>query len=506
MEKLLETKNNLVVRIADIPVVNYPKFFEAITAFLRSHDMHVLTYTAYNTEEGLKFVCAIADDENKSISLISHIIENGKPLRLYSLMPKFDVFHSFEREIHEKYGVIFEDNHFLKPIRYSHDRVVYQDQKIDDYPFYKIETEELHEVGVGPIHAGIIEPGHFRFLCNGERVLHLEVQLGWQHRGVEHLFLQKKKLIQRAVLSEQIAGDTAVGHSLAFAQIIESLSGMKNRERLNYERVIALEMERIAMHVFDLSNLCTGAAYQLGNASLGVLRTPTINFMQKWCGNRFAKGLIRPGGTNYPIGESLIKELLSFLDDFEEKYLVIMDKLLDMSTFNLRFVNVGNITSKQVFMMGCVGVTAKMAGLKRDSRWSHPFAAYHDLNHEPVVFDNGDIYSRILVRHYEILQSIKYLRQACININLNDKISSPLKEDEYRLAKNCMTISITEGWRGEIVHTAITDNFGDIIHYKVKDPSLHNWWALAISLRDREISDFPINNKSYDLSYCGHDL
>ena len=170
MEKLLETKNNLPVRISDIPVVSYSKFFEVITFLLRSQDYHILTYLAYPTAEGLKFICAIADDPSKSISLLSHLIPEGAPLKLYSMMPKYDVFHSFEREIHEKYGVVFEDNHFLKPLRYPHDRIN-QESKITDYPFYKIEGNELHEVGVGPIHAGIIEPGHFRFLCAGERVL-----------------------------------------------------------------------------------------------------------------------------------------------------------------------------------------------------------------------------------------------------------------------------------------------------------------------------------------------
>ena len=505
MEKLLETKNNLPVRISDIPIVSYSKFFEVITFLLRSQDFHILTYFVHHTEEGLQFICAIADDPNKSISIISHIIPKGSPLKLYSLMPKYDVFHSFERDIHEKYGVVFEDNHFLKPLRYSHDRVN-QASKITDYPFYKIDGNEVHEVGVGPIHAGIIEPGHFRFQCAGERVLHLEIQLGWQHRGIEHLFLHKTKLNQRATLAEQVAGDTAVSHALAYSQVIESLAGLKIREKLNYERVIALELERIGMHLFDLSNLSTGAAYQLGNATLSVLRTPTINFLQTWCGNRFAKGLIRPGGTYYPFTKELQEKMLTYLDDLELRYVEIADKYLNLSGIVLRFQNAGTLSRKQVYMIGGVGITAKMAGLKRDTRWSHPFAGYHDLHHEPVIFDTGDIYARIQVRHYEILQSIKYLRRIASIMNFQNEVPTPISDSDIRLAKNCLTISITEGWRGEIVHAAITNESSEISTYKIKDPSFHNWWALALSMRDREISDFPINNKSYDLSYCGHDL
>lgn len=506
MEKLLETKNNLPVRISDIPIVEYSKFFEVITFLLRSQDFHILSYFATPTDDGLQFICAIADDQNKSISIISHQILKGKPLKVYSLMPKYDVFHSFEREIHEKFGVDFMDNHFLKPIRFSHDNVIPGMNDIHNYPFYKIESDELHQVGVGPIHAGIIEPGHFRFQCYGEKVLHLEIQLGWQHRGIESLMLKKTKLLQRATLAENIAGDTAVGHTLAYSQAIESLAGLKIRERLNLERVIALELERIAMHLFDISNLATGAAYQLGNASLGVLRTPTINYLQQWCGNRFAKGLIRPGGTNYPFNEDLRNALMKFLDGLEDKYTVIADKYLNLPDIILRFQDIGTLSRKQVYMIGGVGITAKMAGLKRDIRWSHPFAGYHDLLHEPVLFDTGDIYARIQVRHYEILQSIKYLRKIAEVINTSNPVSRPLRDEELRLAKNCLTISMTEGWRGEIVHTVITDNEGLIKEYKIKDPSVHNWWALALSLRNEEIGDFPINNKSYDLSYCGHDL
>lgn len=506
MEKLLETKNNLPVRIQDVPILEYSKFFEVITFLLRSQDFHILTYFATPVENGLQFICAIADDQNKSISIVSHLIDKGKPLKVYSLMPKYDVFHAFEREIYEKYGVEFLDNHFLKPIRFSHDHVIPGMKDIHQYPFYRIESDELHQVGVGPIHAGIIEPGHFRFQCYGEKVLHLEIQLGWQHRGIETLMLNKTKLLQRATLSENIAGDSAVAHTLAFSQGIEALAGLKIRERLNLERVIAIELERIAMHLFDISNLCTGAAYQIGNAAISVLRTPTINYLQQWCGNRFAKGLIRPGGTNYPFTEDLKTNLMKFLDTLEDKYTNIADKLLNLPDIILRFQDIGVVSRKQAYMIGAVGLTARMAGLKRDVRWSHPFAGYHELYHDPVLFDTGDIYARIQVRHYEILQSIKYLRRVLETIQLSTQISRPVRDEELRMAKNCLTISMTESWRGETVHTILTDEEGKIKEYKIKDPSVHNWWALALSLRNEEISDFPINNKSYDLSYCGHDL
>ena len=173
--------------------------------------------------------------------------------------------------------------------------------------FFNIESEELHEVGVGPIHAGIIEPGHFRFICNGEQILHLEIQLGYQHRGIEQLFLEKKKLLQRVTLAENIAGDTVAGHTVAFVNLWESLCNFQPGRDLQLARTLALELERIAIHTGDLSAMCTDMAYQLGSAVYGRLRTPVINYFQKWCGNRLAKGLIRAGKNNFPFTQNWLR-------------------------------------------------------------------------------------------------------------------------------------------------------------------------------------------------------
>jgi Ni,Fe-hydrogenase III large subunit len=182
---------------------------------------------------------------------------------------------------------------------------------MDNYPFYRIESEELHEVGVGPIHAGVIEPGHFRFICNGEKVLHLEIHLGYQHRGIERLFVEKKTALQRCILAESIAGDTAVGHALAHVQLIESLAGVEVPEALQIERCIALELERIAVHIGDTAALCADVAYQIGQVVCEALRTTIINTTQLWCGNRFGKGLIRPGGTHYRLSDTQVDSMLA---------------------------------------------------------------------------------------------------------------------------------------------------------------------------------------------------
>lgn len=504
--EFVSIRNQESIALKDVPVLPYEQFYEAVASLLRFPENHCVTYHAYLSGKQLRFVACVANDTNGTIVVVAHEMDAVQKKKLPSLSKEFFAVHIFEREIHENFNVEFIDHPWLKPVRYAFNRAD-QSQIINNYPFYQIESQELHQVGVGPIHAGVIEPGHFRFLCNGENVLHLEIQLGWQHRGIEELMLKKSSLIQRTVLSESIAADTAIGHSLAFVSLMESLTGTKVNSRLEMERVIALELERIAMHVGDLGNMNIGTAYQLASSVFGTLRTPAINYTQTWCGNRFGKGLVRVGGSHYPFTALLSDKLSGFLSKFEESFDPMCARLFSLPSALSRFENIGKVTQKQMELIGAVGMTARMAGIQRDIRISHPFAGYQ---HQPVkseMLETGDVWARAYLRKLEISNSIAYLRTLLSRLSkLPDETPKPKPEKDLRLAPDSLCVSLVEGWRGEICHCAVTDNVGKIMHYKIKDPSVHNWLALALSLRDLEISDFPINNKSYNLSYCGHDL
>ncbi len=507
IENTLEIKNGQAVNLSEIPVLEYQEFHALVLDLLQAEDVHCVNYYAFPHNDNLRFICCLADDRTQGIYLLSHIMATGRGLlKLESLTKYIDALHIYEREIWENFGVEFEGHPWLKPVRFPHNRYN-GDLKVNDYPFYKVESEELHEVGVGPIHAGVIEPGHFRFTCNGEMVLHLEIQLGWQHRGVERLLLEKPKLLQRTILAESIAGDTTIGHTLAFAQVMEGLSGISVNSRLDAERAIALELERIAIHTGDISALCTDVAYQLGTAVFGALRTPLINYTQAWCGNRFGKGLIRTGGSHYSLTDELIQQLRNLLDDFEWRFKEMADKAYSLVSVENRFDEIGVVTNKQAKLIGTVGMAARMSGVKRDIRHSHPFASFSDIPYVPVMLEKGDVYARYYLRRLEIEESINYIRRVLDNKRyFLSEATSPVPETDLNLSPVSISVSMVEGWRGEICHCAVTDEEGKIIHYKVKDPSMHNWKALELSLRDLEISDFPINNKSYNLSYCGHDL
>lgn len=493
--------NNQTISLNSIPVLPYEDFLELNTKFIQKKEFHCINYYGFLKDNKIKLICCIANDSEHKIYISSSETEKSNLSPLPSFTARHLSFHIFERELHENFGINYSDHPWLKPVRYSFNRID-REQKKENYPFYKIKSEELHEVGVGPIHAGIIEPGHFRFICNGEQILHLEIQLGYQHRGIETLFLNKRKLLQRTILAESISGDAAAAHTTAFVNVWESLTGFTVTDDLLYARTLALELERLAIHTGDLSAISTDIAYQLGSAVFGRLRTPVINFLQEWCGNRLSKGLIRAGKNNFPFTNELANKLSDLLDAYEPDFMEIYKEMKSLPTVLARLEKTGVVTAEQAGSIGMVGMTARASGLLRDVRSSHPFGLFIEMDHSPVVKHHGDVYSRTQIRKEEILQSIGYIRQWLKNIPTINKNNTALQNP----APNSFTISLIEGWRGEICHCAVTDNNGELLHYKIKDPSMHNWLAMALAVRNNEISDFPICNKSFDLSYCGHDL
>jgi Ni,Fe-hydrogenase III large subunit/NADH:ubiquinone oxidoreductase subunit C len=495
--------NSLSLKADDLHVLKYEEFSELILSLLKDESSHCLAYYCYEVSDNLKFVCFIANDTTNSISVFSHLLPADKPV-LKSLTPESPQLHIFEREMHEKHGVQFIGHPWLKPVRFSHDRNN-RSKTMDEYPFYGIESEELHEVGVGPVHAGVIEPGHFRFICNGEKVLHLEIQLGYQNRGVEKLFLEKENPLQRCIMSESIAGDTSVGHALAHAQLIESLAGIEASESLQIERCIALELERIAVHIGDTAALCGDVAYQLGQVVCEALRTTIINTTQFWCGNRFGKGLVRPGGANFPLTDNIADEILMVLSDSGRRYREVSDRIYSLPSLLSRFEDIGSITRPQVLTIGAVGMAARTCGVGRDIRKSHPFQYYRKYNYEPLIYTSGDLLARGLLRVAEVKESVKMIGEL-VNIWRSTKKETGRPVYDYMLKPDSFSVSLAEGWRGEIFHSAFTDKDGNIKNYYIKDPSLHNWMALALAVRNQEISDFPVCNKSFNLSYCGNDL
>ncbi len=491
------------VALKDIPTVGYAALYDDLRERLKQERYHVAHYFALPDDSQLRFYVILLDDEEHRIMLASFTMDYYDDTALPSLTALHPAMHPFEREIAELYDVEFDSMPWNKPLRFSFDRRN-RNSTMDNYPFYTIEGDSLHEVNVGPIHAGIIEPGAFRFICNGENVLHLEIALGYQHRGVEKSFAATDNRLRQTLLAESVAGDSAVSHASAFVAAVEKLAGRDADAGLVRERAVAAELERMAMHIADTGALSMDVGYQLGQVACEALRTMTINTTQAWCGNRFGKGLIRPLGTNKPLTPEKIDTIRRNVAEIRRRYDEVRQDIKSSPTLLARYEQCGVVPRADMLRIGGVGMAARASGACRDIRASHPAGVYASIPHESIVKRHGDVMARLMVRCREVLQSADLIERLLADFT---PVPNPSRPDyEAALAPEALAVGLVEGWRGEICHVAVTDAEGRIAAYKVKDPSLHNWLALALAVRGEGISDFPICNKSFNLSYCGHDL
>ena len=411
-----------------------------------------------------------------------------------ALTPRHAEAHLFERELAEQHGVVPEGHPWLKPVRRAG---AAGPGAID---FFRVDGREVHEVAVGPVHAGVIEPGHFRFQCAGEEVLHLEIALGYQHRGVEEALIGGPHRATRIQL-ETVAGDTSIAHATAYATVLESLAGVEAPLRAQWLRALALELERLANHVGDLGALANDVAFLPTAAACGKLRGDFLNLTALLCGNRFGRGFVLPGGTAYDLEPERAEALASRLDVALADVERAVGWLFDSATVAARFERTGVLTRASAAELGLVGPAARASGLVRDVRSDHPIGWHRFAPVPSAVWPDGDVFARAEVRSLEIARSGSFLRE-----ELRAWPTGPTRAELGALRAGQLAVALVEGWRGEVCHVALTDGAGRFQRYKIIDPSFHNWAGLALALRGQAISDFPLCNKSFNLSYCGFDL
>ena len=426
-----------------------------------------------------------------------------------SLTPQCAQVHLFEREIAEQYGLRPEGHPWFKPVRFvkssrsGHDawgRTESEAPLVGIMKYYRVEGEEVHEVAVGPVHAGIIEPGHFRFQCHGEQVFHLEISLGYQHRGVERALAGGPDNRTPHYL-ETLAGDTTIGHSTAYCQAVEGLAGIHPPARAQVLRGIALELERLANHTGDLGALAGDVGFLPTASYCGRLRGDFLNMTALLCGNRFGRGLIRPGGVGFDVDangvEELKKRLESALDDVANAVNLLWNSPSVMS----RFEETGKVSLETCREVGLVGPVARASGAEYDVRQDFPHGIFRFAQIPVSTGRNGDVFERAFVRWLEIQRSGEFIRD-----QLKMPVAGAVRAEMNDLEPDSLVVSLAEGWRGAICHVVLTDATGHFARYKVVDPSFLNWMGLALAMRGQQISDFPLCNKSFNLSYCGHDL
>jgi Ni,Fe-hydrogenase III large subunit len=445
----------------------------------------------------LRLIAVLADEKKGNLALLQTDIGNAYP----ALTPQALQAHYFEREIAEQWSINPVGHPWLKPVRFLPSRVA--DKAgipigITDY--FEVQGAEIHEVAVGPVHAGIIEPGHFRFQCHGENVLHLEISLGYQHRGVERAMTggPSKRSIH---YMETLAGDTTIGHAFAYCQLREAFFRGAVPPRAHALRGVALELERMANHIGDLGALAGDVGFLPTASYCGRIRGDVLNLTALMCGNRFGRNLIRPGGVAFDLNQDLVGQLLERLQAVERDTAVAVNLLWDNPSVMARFEETGIILPATAQQIGLVGPAARACGLERDVRKDMPSGIFSFAQIHVSTWNSGDVFARAYVRWLEIQRSLTFVRDQLANLP-----PGPIEAAIKTPAPDHIVVSLVEGWRGEICHVALTDSRGLFSCYKIVDPSFHNWFGLAYALRNQQISDFPLCNKSFNLSYCGHDL
>ena len=474
------------VELASIPVVPAEDFRDGVLRAARS-GLRLSALFARPAEGGSGLCAVLADDARGLLYVLF-----SEPTRVHrSLTPDLPSAHLFEREIAESSGISVEGHPWLKPVRGGFP---------DSAVFFREDGDEVHEVAVGPIHAGIIEPGHFRFQCHGETVHHLEIQLGYQHRGVEALLAGGPD--RRSVfVAESISGDTAVGHALAYCMAFESLAGAGTTLRGEALRAAALELERLSNHVGDLGAMANDVGFLPAASYFGRLRGEFLNMLMALSGNRYGRGLVRPGGAAFDMSSGMALDFAARLARARKDLSAIGDLLFDSASVVGRFDETGIVSRKTASDLGVVGLAARASGLDLDVRRDHPHGLYR-FRHIPVVkVESGDVYARAMLRFLESLRSLDFLETLVSGLPRGAARSAVPAPRAGQFA-----VALVEGWRGEICHAAETGRDGKFRSYKIVDPSFHNWQAVAMALRGGEISDFPLCNKSFNLSYAGHDL
>lgn len=370
------------------------------------------------------------------------------------------------------------------------------------YEFQKVQGEGIYEIPVGPVHAGIIEPGHFRFSMAGEEIILLEPRLGYKHKGIEKLF-EILPMDKKLKLSERVSGDSSFSHSLAFCQAVEALSGVEIPARAKYLRLIFAELERLANHCGDLGAMMLDTGFNFGGSHGARLRELVMQWNERLSGSRFLRGVNVIGGVNKDIISELQINLASDLERIEKDFTEVIDIAEDSGSVLNRLKGTGRLDFEVARDHGVVGVAGRAAGIAADARIDFPYAAYDKFKIEPASESAGDVYARFRVRVKEVYYSISLIKQALKELPASQEI---LSVEAAALKKNHYALSLVEGWRGEIVYFMATDQSGNISRVEPRDPSFLNWSAIGHAGKGNVVPDFPLINKSFNLSYSGNDL
>jgi len=367
------------------------------------------------------------------------------------------------------------------------------------HKFREVEGEGVFQVPVGPVHAGVIEPGHFLFSVAGEPVLYLQLRLFYVHKGIEKLF-ESMSIPHCVRLAESISGDSSFAHATAFCHAVERTAGVEAPPRARALRVLCLELERLYNHVADIGAICTDVAFVTAQMHAMRLKERVLRVNEQLTGSRLLRGMACLGGVRFDFDADQLRALARLVEEFEKEFKELVELIRSHSGTRERLETTGVLRPEVARNLGICGIAGRASGFDHDLRRDFPHDFYDQVRFTVPVFTEGDVQRRMVVRREELFQSFGIIRQVL------DKLpAGSLQTPIGAVPPDRVALGYVEGWRGEIFHWIHTAPDNRLARCKVKDPSLQNWPALSEAILGNIIPDFPVVNKSFNLSYSGTD-
>ncbi len=452
--------------------------------------------------------------ENYNVPELLALEVRLKDKRAPSIALDFPVACYFEREIKDGFGIEFEGafdtrrlflhevypdsfHPLLKSFKNQALDLNHEEPKGTEYIFKEVAGEGIYQIPVGPVHAGIIEPGHFRFGAIGETIFNMEIRHFYKHRGLEKL-AENRNPADCVVIAESISGDESVANATAYAMTIEKINECIIPARAWQLRTVLLEMERIYSHLGDMAGMQVDVAYPVGASMLFILREEILRYNALMTGSRFSKGIITPGGLQRDIGTEKLKDFKVYLSDFKSRFEEALKTACDSSWVIDRFDTTGIVKQELVSPLNLSGPIARASGATIDTRRSHPYGIYNKVKLSLPSKIEGDVLARFMIKAAEIKNSADIINGIIDDLYEGPFLSQCSNDDGYSL-------TVVEAPRGQNLHWVYVKN-GVIDRYKVRTASFCNWFAIEHAVIGNIVPDFPVINKSMNLSYAGNDL
>lgn len=448
---------------------------------------------------------ALADVATAAIGILSFECVDGRYPSVAALHPPA---LRLERAIRDLWGLEAEGcpdprpwlDHGRWTLRHPLAAAPLEAADVRPYPFLSAEGEGLHQIPVGPVHAGIIEPGHFRFTANGETVVRLEQRLGYTHKGIEGL-MRGAAIGHAAKLAGRASGDSTVAYTLAFSRAVESALGMRPPARAVWLRALMAELERLANHLGDIGGICNDAAFTLMLAQCGILRERVLRAADTCFGHRLMRDRIVPGGVAADLGDDGRPHLQALVREVRQRFPALIELYDNTASLKDRTAGAGIVTTELARLYACGGFVGRASGRAFDARRTPGYAPYDTLAFDVPVFTRGDVNARVLVRLREVEQSLFLIEQILTSLP-----PGPIRADLSRVGEAREGAALVEGFRGDVLAWLRLDAEGSVSRCHLRDPSWFQWPLLEAAIEGNIVADFPLCNKSFNCAYSGHDL